>query len=634
MRRNRLTLKLKLNIYILTAATIVFGVTICYISFRLNQITYNNAIEIVKGSAREYQSKISADLNTMMESARTISNSFNVYPTLKPEVRDEVYDNILRQNLIKNQEYLSVGVYWELKALDKNYKKRNGRYYNGFFRQGNKIINQKAIEDTTNQELKTTYYQVRKKNRDVIVNPYYDQSTKEVKNILMTSLLAPIKGNSGEFEGMVGIDISLEQMNKIIERVKPFENAVSYMISEDNRIVAHTKSELTGKNFLNSLAADSTIFQKYFAKSSNVDHSFTYKNSLDGIEYFVAFQPILINNAETNWFIGIEVPTSVILSEARTAMFRLVIAAIIGLIVLCIVIIAIADKITSPIIKAVEFAKTIASGNLNAKLQIEQNDEIGDLAESLSIMASRLTKIIGEIMQSSDTIASNTSNLLHSSSALAEGASRQAASSEEMSTSMELVVNRIQKNTENAQETERIALMASKGIQLGKQSTQALIDSMNNIIEKISIINEIARQTNLLAINAAIEASRYGLQGKGFGVVAAEIKKLAERAHLAANEINELSRLGILQANDTSDTLLQIVPEIEQTAELVKQISSGSKEQRVNSFEINAGIQQLNKVIQQNASASYQLSSNSRNIAQQSENLKKLIAYFKVDGLN
>jgi len=634
MRRNRLTLKLKLNIYILTAATIVFGVTICYISFRLNQITYNNAIEIVKGSAREYQSKISADLNTMMESARTISNSFNVYPTLKPEVRDEVYDNILRQNLIKNQEYLSVGVYWELKALDKNYKKRNGRYYNGFFRQGNKIINQKAIEDTTNQELKTTYYQVRKKNRDVIVNPYYDQSTKEVKNILMTSLLAPIKGNSGEFEGMVGIDISLEQMNKIIERVKPFENAVSYMISEDNRIVAHTKSELTGKNFLNSLAADSTIFQKYFAKSSNVDHSFTYKNSLDGIEYFVAFQPILINNAETNWFIGIEVPTSVILSEARTAMFRLVIAAIIGLIVLCIVIIAIADKITSPIIKAVEFAKTIASGNLNAKLQIEQNDEIGDLAESLSIMASRLTKIIGEIMQSSDTIASNTSNLLHSSSALAEGASRQAASSEEMSTSMELVVNRIQKNTENAQETERIALMASKGIQLGKQSTQALIDSMNNIIEKISIINEIAKQTNLLAINAAIEASRYGLQGKGFGVVAAEIKKLAERAHLAANEINELSRLGILQANDTSDTLLQIVPEIEQTAELVKQISSGSKEQRVNSFEINAGIQQLNKVIQQNASASYQLSSNSRNIAQQSENLKKLIAYFKVDGLN
>jgi Methyl-accepting chemotaxis protein len=634
MRRNRLTLKLKLNIYILSAATIVFGVTIGYISFRLNQITYNNAIEIVKGSAREYQSKISADLNKMMESARTISNSFYAYPTLKPEERDEVFDQILRQNLVKNQDYLSVGVYWELKALDKNYKKRNGRYYNGFFRQGDKIINQKAIEDTTNQELKTTYYQVRKKNRDVIINPYYDQSTKEVKNILMTSLLAPIKGSSGEFEGMVGIDVSLNQMNRIIERVKPFQESVSYMVSEDNTVVAHTKTELTGKNFLNSLAADSTVFKRYFAKNSTVDNSFTYKNSMNGIEYFVAFQPILIDNAETNWFIGIEVPTSVILSEARTAMFRLVIAAIIALIILCVVIIVIADRITSPIIKAVEFAKTIASGNLNAKLQIEQNDEIGDLTESLSIMANRLTKIIGEIIQSSDTIASNTKNLLHSSSALAEGASRQAASSEEMSTSMELVMNRIQKNTENAQETERIALMASKGIQLGKESTQALIDSMNNIIEKISIINEIARQTNLLAINAAIEASRYGLQGKGFGVVAAEIKKLAERAHLAANEINELSRLGMLQANETSDTLLQIVPEIEQTAELVKQISSGSKEQRVNSFEINAGIQQLNKVIQQNASASYELSSNSRNIAQQSENLKKLIAYFKVDGLN
>lgn len=635
MRRNRFNLKLKLNIYILSAISIIFFTTVGYISYYLNRMAYNNAIEIVTGSAREYQTKISEDLSVMMQSAKTIGNAFYSYPKLKPEIRDEVYDQVLRQNLEKNPEYLSVGVYWELKALDKNYKKKNGRYYNGFFREGDRIINQKAVEDTTNQELTTTYYQVRKKNQDVMVNPYYDQATKEMKGILMTSLLAPINSSDGNFEGMVGIDISLAQMNQIISRVKPYDESVSYMISEDGTIVAHSNTNLTGKNFINSLAADSTIFKQEIKGNTSASHrSFTYKNSSNGIEYFVAVEPIVINKKDTNWFLGIEVPKAVILSEARSLMVRLVVAGFIGLLVLCIVIYFLAGKITDPIVKGVEFAKAIADGNLNTSLSIEQNDEIGDLAESLSVMAARLTKIIGDIIQSSDTIAVNTKHLLHSSAELAEGASKQAASSEEISVSMESVFNRIQKNTENAQETERIALMASKGIQLGKESTQALIESMNNIIEKISIINEIAKQTNLLAINAAIEASRYGLQGKGFAVVAAEIKKLAERSYSAAKEINELSRIGMLQASETGKTLLQIVPEIQQTAELVKQITLASKEQRINSEEINIGIQQLNKVTQLNAGASYELSVNSRNIAQQTENLKKLISFFKVEGLS
>lgn len=632
MSKIRFSLKLKLIVYILSAATVVFCVTIGYISFRLNQIAYNNAIEVVTGSAREYQAAISESLSVMMESAKTISNAFNGYPNLKLEIRDEVYDQILRKNLEDNPEFLSVGVYWELKALDKNYKKRNGKSYNGFFRQGDKIINQKAIEDTTNQELTTTYYQVRKKNKEAIVNPYYDQTSKGVKDVLMTSILAPIKNNSGEFEGMVGIDVTLMQMNRIISRVKPYNEAISYMISEDHTIVAHTNAALTGKNFISSLAADSILFQKKMLSSSSFsDKTFRYKNSTNGIEYFVAFEPILIHNQETNWFIGIEVPTSVILSEAHTLMFRLIVAAFISLLVLFVVIIVIADKITAPIIRGVEFAKTIAAGNLNTHLPVGQNDEIGDLAESLSIMANRLTKIIGEITQSSDTIAQSTQHLFNSAAGLAEGASKQAASSEEISTSMELVLNRIQKNTENAQETERIALLASKGIQVGKESAQALIESMNNIAEKISIINEIAKQTNLLAINAAIEASRYGLQGKGFAVVAAEIKKLAERSHLAAKEINELSSLGVLQASETGKTLLEIVPQIEYTAELVKQITTASREQRINSEEINIGIQQLNRVTQQNAGASFELSANTRNIVKQSEYLKKLIAFFDVN---
>jgi methyl-accepting chemotaxis protein len=632
MGHKRFNLKLKLNLYILSAATIIYCVAIGYISWRMKNIAYSDSVEIVKGATREYQNKISNELNVMMESARTMKNAFEDFKKLKPENRDDFYDHLLTSNFAKHPEYLSIGVYWELKALDKSYKKKNGRFWNGFFREGNKIVNQKAIEDTTNQELTSTYYQVRKLNMETIVDPYYDVSTKEMKGILMTSLLTPIQDEGGQFIGMVGIDISLSHMNQLISSVKPYKEAVSYLVSENKLIVAHTNTMLTGKNFISSLASDSLIFKSEAFDSNLVSSkSFTYKNSTSAEEYLVSFEPILIGNKVTNWFIGIEVPTKVILREANILLIRSIIVGIIGLLLLYVIIYIIAAKISAPIVKGVDFAREISTGNLNATLDIQQNDEIGDLANSLTMMASKLTSILIEIIQSSNTITNSSHELLDSSVKLADGANNQAASSEEITTSMELMISRIQQNSRNAQETEKIASKAAVGMLEGNESTKALIQSMNDIVQKISIIGDIAKQTNLLAINAAIEASRYGIQGKGFGVVAAEIKKLAERSQHAAKEINELSSKGLLQAKETGIKLLEIIPDIEQTARLVKQISTLSIEQRLSSEEINHGIQELNKVTQQNAESSFELSINSKNISKQAENLKKLISYFKIE---
>jgi len=601
----------------------------------LRGIAYSNSIEIVKGSTREYRNKISEELNVMMESARTMQQVFSAHKKYEPATRDAFFENVLFSNLEQNPDFLSTGLYWEIKALDEKYDKKNGRIRNICYRLNNQLKLQKEILDTTNNELKGSYYKLRDLNKEMLFDPYFDLVTKELQGTLITSVFVPIQNKARQFEGLVGIDISLSQMNKLISGIMPFDQSISYVVGGNRMIIAHTNQALTGKNLFKTQTVDSLLFKTGFDQiRENNSSSFTYKNSQNNEEYFVSLAPISVGDIPTNWVIGVEVPTSVILKESKKVLFNSILVGLIGLILLFIVVYFIGAKITDPIVKSVDFARTIASGNLNARLDIQQNDEIGDLAESLSLMASKLTGIMDEIIRSSDSIAEGSIDLMNSSVKLADGANNQAASSEEISTSMELMLSRIQQNTKNAQETEMIAIKAASGIQEGNESTKALIQSMNNIVRKISVVGEIAKQTNLLAINASIEASRYGMQGKGFGVVASEIKKLAERSQLAAKEINELSTQGLLQARETENKLLEIIPNIEHTASLVKLIAVSSLDQKVSSEEINQGIQQLNRVTQQNAESSFELSINSKRISGQAKNLKKLISYFKIEGLN
>lgn len=632
MNNRRFSLKAKLNIYILSAAMVIYCIAIGYISYRLKEIAYTDAVEIVKSSTREFRNKISEDLNVTMEAARTMRNVFEEYKKYDKIQREVFFDNILSSNLKKNPDFLSIGLYWEIKTLDESYNKRNGRIRNIFYRSGNEIKIHKEVVDTTNNEVKGIYYEARALNREMILDPYYDKVTADLSGILMTTIFTPLQSPKGAYLGLVGIDISLNAMNKLITELRPYKESVAYIIGGNNMVVSHTESTYTGKDFFSTLNADTTAFRVGFNNLNNsVGNSFTYINTSLDEEFLVSFEPVLINNKKTNWIIGVEVPTSIILTEAKNVFIQAIVVGVIGLILLFIIIYFIAHMISSPVVEGVKFAKTISEGNLNATLRVKRNDEIGELAESLGAMAARLKMILNDIIQSANTISESSSNLQESSVKLSEGANNQAASSEEISTTIDHMLGRIQQNTLSAQETEKIAVRAAQGIQEGNESTRALIQSMNNILQRITIVGEIAKQTNLLAINAAIEASRSGIQGKGFGVVAAEIKKLAERAQLAAKEIDELSIEGLKRARETGQKLEEVMPDIEHTAILIRKIVESSIEQKNSSAEMNQGIQQLNIVTQQNAESSFELSMNSKKITKQVENLKSLISYFKTN---
>ncbi len=152
---------------------------------------------------------------------------------------------------------------------------------------------------------------------------------------------------------------------------------------------------------------------------------------------------------------------------------------------------------------------------------------------------------------------------------------------------------------------------------------------MKQVAEKISIIEEIARKTDLLALNAAVEAARAGEHGKGFAVVASEVRKLAERSQTAAAEISRLSIDGVQIAEGAGQLLTRLVPDIQKTAELVREIAAASAEQSTGATQVNKAIQQLDQVIQQNSAASEEMASTAEELSSQAEVLQSSIAFFK-----
>jgi len=215
---------------------------------------------------------------------------------------------------------------------------------------------------------------------------------------------------------------------------------------------------------------------------------------------------------------------------------------------------------------------------------------------------------------------------------MSQGATEQASASEEVSSSMEEMVSNIQQNTDNAIQTEKIAMMVATNIRKGNASAQRSAISMKDIADKISIISEISFQTNILALNAAVEAARAGEHGRGFAVVAAEVRKLAERSKVAAEEINQVSKDGVDIASSTGQQLEDLVPEIEKTTKLVQEISAASMEQNTGTDQINNALQQLNHVTQQNAASSEEQATSAEELANQSEHLREIISFFRIPG--
>lgn len=609
--------------------------------------------------ARAEAAVIRAEFDLALNAARTMAHTFemakeldaNGHPLLALD-RDGVNGvllNVLKQNKSFNGTYSC----WEPNAIDGNddafrtgkdgNNADTGRFSPYWNRDASGNIAVQPLVEYDSYALHANgvrkggwYLGPLENHTESVLDPF--PYIVQGKKVWLTTLSVPIlRGDT--FYGVAGSDYILDFVQELSAKADKslFDGQGEVIIiSNMGLIVAHSESpELIGKHFkaiMDDWQDDLEIIQ---AGKTVVEANKTTGE----VE---AMAPIVLGRTGKPWSVFIRINEKVILAEANALDQTLAsrgdsnVNWLLGM-GFAVILVGVAllwffaGGIVRPILQGVHFAKSLASGDLTQQLNIQQQDEIGQLAQALNAMAEKLKEVVNNIKGSANNVASGSQELSASSEQMSQGATEQAAAAEEASSSMEQMAANIRQNADNALQTEKIAFKSSQDAQSGGDAVNQTVKAMKDIADKISIIEEIARQTNLLALNAAIEAARAGEHGKGFAVVAAEVRKLAERSQSAAAEISVLSSSSVDVAENAGGMLAKMVPDIQRTAELVQEIAAASKEQDAGADQVNKAIQQLDQVIQQNASAAEEMAATSEELNGQAEQMQQAIGFFIID---
>lgn len=287
-------------------------------------------------------------------------------------------------------------------------------------------------------------------------------------------------------------------------------------------------------------------------------------------------------------------------------------------------------RITHPLTDMQQFVGALAKGNLAARVRFSQDDEVGFLSEALQAMQDQLNHVVEQVRSNSDALGSASHEINATAHSISQSAIEQATSLEQTLTSIQALNLSVRQNADNAKITNSMATTAAEEAANSGQAVKRTVEVMKAIADKIGLIEDIAYKTNLLSLNAAIEATRAGEHGKGFNVVATEVRKLAENSRLAAQEINSLAKNSVKIAEDAGNLLEKMVPTIQKTADLVGEITVSSEEQAQGIGLISDAVYRLDKAAQQNASGSEQLAATAEELSAQAMQLQQVMSFFKL----
>ena len=287
----------------------------------------------------------------------------------------------------------------------------------------------------------------------------------------------------------------------------------------------------------------------------------------------------------------------------------------------------------------------LANGDLTQRITQEYHGSFDKLKRDANVTADKLTEVINRISSSATLVASGAEEISQGNADLSQRTEEQASSLEETASSMEEMTSTVRQNADNAkvanelaEETSSKAMQGGEVVNRAVQSMSGINESSKKIADIIGVIDEIAFQTNLLALNAAVEAARAGEQGRGFAVVAGEVRNLAQRSAGAAKEIKDLIRDsvskvedGTLLVNESGETLKDIVASVKRVTDMISDIAEASVEQSSGIEQVNKAVTQMDEMTQQNAALVEEASAAGESMAEQANDMRRLLNFFTID---
>jgi len=435
--------------------------------------------------------------------------------------------------------------------------------------------------------------------------PYLDAFTNE----FVISAAVMVKDETGNMVGVLGSDINLQKLTGILAETKIGENGYSFSIDSTGVFVTHPNKKLIGKN----------VSEFDWGKQLMEGTEGNFEANIDGKNRLVIFQ----TNKNTGWKIAGVVEKSELTGKLEIIMYTVGIICALGIIIALLGSILFAGRITKQIKSILAAMEKFGSGDLTSSVNVKARDEIGYIASSFNKMAEGMRKLLGGVQEAafksrtiSDKVA-ETSNAISIASTeiasavheIATGTSEQAKEASESVEITNVLAGKIGDMVDKLQITVESTEKMRKKNELGTRSINELRDrfrknteatlnasrGVQEVSEKsksiskiIETINAIADQTNLLALNAAIEAARAGEAGKGFAVVADEVRKLAEGSSKATDEIKTIVEDIVLLIEKT-------YRDMEYTGKLVNEANAGLEETNNSFMEIEESVKEVTR---------------------------------------